>query len=123
MLTCFSLITIFIVSGCSTVTSTTSEGPKTTSLSEIHCSRSNKEAYYEGVDGKTVLDLLAFYDDTLAYTGGKDNAFVTTICGYTAKTGNREFWSLYVDHKLSNKGAGSLVTRKGMKVEWKIESY
>jgi hypothetical protein len=78
---------------------------------------------YAGVDGKTALVLLRQADPTAKVSGSGKNAFVTTIGGRTADAGKHEFWALSVDGKESQVGAGTLRTKDGETISWKIATY
>jgi hypothetical protein len=82
-----------------------------------------KTLSYDGVEGKTALELLKTKDSSAVTKGEGTNAYVTTINGYTASDTNKEFWALYVNGKQSEVGAGSYVTKSGDKIEWRIEKY
>ncbi|MDB5179133.1 MAG: hypothetical protein JWN01_1076 [Patescibacteria group bacterium] len=78
---------------------------------------------YAGVAGKTALELLKTKDPAVVAKGEGANAFVTTINGYKADDAKKEYWSLYVNGKVSEVGAGSYVSKAGDQIEWKIEKY
>lgn len=77
---------------------------------------------YEGEEGRTVLDLLLEKDPSAEVSGEGENAYVVGIEGRTADA-EKEFWALYVNGEFAQVGAGSLVTRTGDEVEWKLETY
>jgi hypothetical protein len=78
---------------------------------------------YEGVAGKTALELLMVKDPKAVTKGEGANAFVTTIQGYEADEAKKEFWAFYVNGKQSDVGAGAYATKPGDQIEWKIEKY
>jgi hypothetical protein len=78
---------------------------------------------YQGVDGKTALELLKAKDPKAVTKGEGANAYVTTINGYTASDAKKEYWSFLVNGKASEVGAGSYVTKASDQIEWKIATY
>lgn len=78
---------------------------------------------YDGVEGKTALELLRVKDPAAVTQGEGANAFVTKINGYEASASKKEFWAFYVNGKQAAVGAGSYITKSGDKIEWKIETY
>ncbi|MGW6007156.1 DUF4430 domain-containing protein [Oerskovia enterophila] len=78
---------------------------------------------YEGVAGKTALELLVAADPTAVVQGEGENAFVTGIDGREAQDSAKEFWALYVNGEMAQVGAGSLVTETGDEITWKLETY
>jgi len=78
------------------------------------------EFSYEGEDGKTALELLQEKDPDAQVQGEGENAFVTSIRGREADP-ETEFWGLYVDDEMAQVGAGSLETKNGQTITWKIE--
>ena len=81
------------------------------------------ELTYEGVAGKTALELLVAADPTAVVQGEGENAFVTGIGGREAQDSAKEFWALYVNGEMAQVGAGSLVTETGDEITWKLETY
>ncbi|MNW50347.1 hypothetical protein D3C74_277980 [compost metagenome] len=81
------------------------------------------ELTYEGVAGKTALELLIVADPTAVVQGEGENAFVTGIGGREAQDSAKEFWALYVNGEMAQVGAGSLVTETGDEITWKLETY
>jgi hypothetical protein len=81
------------------------------------------ELTYEGVAGKTALELLVAADPTAVVQGEGENAFVTGIEGREAQDSAKEFWALYVNGEMAQVGAGSLVTETGDEITWKLETY
>ena len=72
--------------------------------------------------GKTDLDLLK-QSESIQTKGEKENAFVTEINGRRATETQKEYWSMYINGKISLVGAGSYKLKNGDKIEWKIETY
>lgn len=81
------------------------------------------ELSYEGVAGKTALELLVAADPTAIVQGEGENAFVTGIEGREAQESAKEFWALYVNGEMAQVGAGSLVTETGDEITWKLETF
>ena len=80
------------------------------------------ELSYEGKDGSTALALLLEADPSAAVTGEGENAFVRSIDGVAANPDN-QFWVLYVNGEAASVGAGSLETKNGDEITWKLETY
>ncbi|ROS72998.1 DUF4430 domain-containing protein [Cellulomonas sp. PhB143] len=78
---------------------------------------------YPGEDGRTALELLLAADPTAESTGEGANAYVTTVGGRAADDSAKEFWALYVDGEQAQVGAGTLETKDGEQIEWKLETY
>lgn len=78
---------------------------------------------YQGVEGKTALELLRAKDPSAKTTGDGANAYVTSLEGYTANTSKKEYWALFVNGKMSDVGAGSYVTKTGDQLRWEIQTY
>lgn len=72
--------------------------------------------------GKTALDLLNQTTKAQLKGEGK-NAFVTSINGRLADEKKKEYWSIYINGKASEVGAGSYILQSGDKIEWKIKTY
>jgi hypothetical protein len=77
---------------------------------------------YEGVTGKTALELLLAADASATVQGEGEMAFVTGIGGVAADPSG-EFWALYVNGEMAQVGAGSLVTETGDEITWKLEKF
>ncbi|MEI7689414.1 MAG: DUF4430 domain-containing protein [Candidatus Saccharibacteria bacterium] len=75
---------------------------------------------YNGKEGVSALDLLNQTCDTLS-SGTGASAFVTTIDGITA--GAKEFWSFEVNGEMAAVGAGSLITKDGDTIVWKLTTF
>lgn len=82
----------------------------------------DSELSYEGVAGKTALELLLAADSSATVQGEGDMAFVTGIGGVAADPAG-EFWALYVNGEMAQVGAGSLVTETGDEITWKLEKF
>jgi len=78
---------------------------------------------YPGEDGETALDLLLGADPTAKVQGKGANAFVVGIGGRTADDAKHEFWSLEVDGKQAQVGAGTLKTKDGETITWTLATY
>jgi len=78
---------------------------------------------YPGEDGQTALDLLLGVDPSAKVKGSGKNAFVVGIGGRTADDAKHEFWSLAVDGKQAQVGAGSLKTKDGETITWTLATY
>jgi len=72
--------------------------------------------------GSTALDLLKKTAE-VKIKGEGENAFVTSINGKEAKSGDNEYWSFNVNGKPATVGAGSYKLKDKDKIEWKIEKY
>jgi len=77
---------------------------------------------YEIEENKTALDLLR-QTSTIVTKGEKENAYVIEINGRRADDSQKEFWSFYLNGKMSVVGAGSYLLKNEDKIEWKIEKY
>lgn len=82
-----------------------------------------KSLSYEGVEGKSALELLRAKDPDVGIKGEGANAFVTRVNGYTADDSKKEFWGFSVNGKMSDVGAGSYTTKSGDQIEWKLLTY
>ncbi|WP_425956895.1 DUF4430 domain-containing protein [Xylanimonas sp. McL0601] len=81
------------------------------------------EASYQGVAGKTALELLLQLDPTATADGEGANAFVTSIGGRKADQSKNEFWAFYVNGKQAQVGAGSYTMTDGDEITWKLETF
>lgn len=90
-----------------------------TASSTIEEASKPKTIAYRGQAGKTALELLK-NAATIETQGEGTNAFVTSINGYKPDI-NKEFWSLFINGKPSEVGAGTYVTRSDDLIEWKLE--
>lgn len=80
------------------------------------------EFSYDGRDGSTALELLLEADPSAEVTGEGEDAFVTAIDGVAADP-DSEFWALYVGDEMASVGAGSLETKDGDEITWKLETF
>jgi hypothetical protein len=78
---------------------------------------------YAGEDGETALDLLLGVDPSAKVSGSGKNAFVVGIGGRSADDAKHQFWSLEVDGKQAQVGAGSLETKDGETITWTLATY
>lgn len=74
---------------------------------------------YKGEDGKDALVLLKEKTTIEQNKSG----LVVSINNRKADEKKREYWSFYVNGKLANVGPAEYQTKKGDKIEWKIEKY
>lgn len=87
---------------------------------KITFSEDKKTVSYEGVTGKTALEVLK--DGTAVETQTSDfGDFVTSINGVKADE-KKEYWSFYVNGAYASEGAGTYKTTNGEKIEWKLEN-
>ncbi len=80
------------------------------------------EVSYQGVAGKTALELLQELDPTATTSGEGANAFVTAIGGREADQ-SKEFWAFYVNGEQAAVGAGSYEMADGDEITWKLEAF
>lgn len=124
-----ALLAAGLFAGCSDgSTSTTPGGDKpvtspTATSSGLTKNADSTEVSYEGVAGKSALDLLLQLDPSAEASGTGANAFVTTIGGRQADDAKKEFWSFYVNGQQAQVGAGSYQMKDGDKITWKLETY
>ncbi len=90
-------------------------------FNKVETSNSGKTITYKGRNGKTALELLLEKTKT-QMTGNGKNAFVTGINGVIANP-STQYWALYVNDKAANVGAGSLVTKDGEIITWKLTNF
>lgn len=78
------------------------------------------EVSYQGVEGKTALDLLksSHTVETKTYDGLGE--LVTTIDGVAPDS--KHFWSFYVNGKMAEVGAGQYNTKAGETITWKLDA-
>ncbi|ACZ31006.1 hypothetical protein Xcel_1987 [Xylanimonas cellulosilytica DSM 15894] len=81
------------------------------------------EVSYEGVAGKTALELLQQLDPQAFASGEGANAFVTAIGGREADSSKNEFWAFYVNGEQAQVGAGSYEMQDGDTITWKLETF
>ncbi|MBE7700611.1 DUF4430 domain-containing protein [Oerskovia sp. Sa1BUA8] len=114
------LLAVGLLAGCGTADEAPADD---TSASSSVASDDAPELSYEGVAGKTALELLVAADPTAIVQGEGENAFVTGIEGREAQESAKEFWALYVNGEMAQVGAGSLVTETGDEITWKLETF
>lgn len=114
------LLAVGLLAGCGTADEAPADD---TSASSSVASDDAPELSYEGVAGKTALELLVDADPTAIVQGEGENAFVTGIEGREAQESAKEFWALYVNGEMAQVGAGSLVTETGDEITWKLETF
>ena len=102
----------------------TSQNTKQISVDQKIAAENNDQSFkkYAIEENKTALDLLK-QTTSVVTKGEKENAFVIEINGRAADAAKKEFWSLYINDKISSVGAGSYLLKNGDKIEWKIENY
>lgn len=81
------------------------------------------EFAYEGEGGKTALERLQEVAEEFEVAGSGANTYVTSINGLEADMSENEFWALYVDGRAAQMGAGTLETKNGQLIEWKLETF
>ena len=120
-----AVLAVGLVSGCSG----TDDGDAAASPSASesvdptqHVAENLTEYSYEGEDDRTALELLTEHDPDATVEGEGENAFVTGIGGHEADA-DSEFWALYVDGEQAQVGAGSLETKDGQTITWKLEEF
>ncbi len=79
----------------------------------------NQAIAYDGVDGKTALELLKSTYQVEVQTYDGVGEFVTSINGQSAD--DTHFWSFYVNGEMAAVGAGDYQTKSGEKIEWKLD--
>lgn len=89
--------------------------PKTSVQQQV-----DKEISYQGVEGKTALELLKsnYKVETEDYPGVGE--MVKTIDGKTPT--DKQFWGFYVNGEMAQVGADTYVTEPSDKITWKIEN-
>jgi Domain of unknown function (DUF4430) len=83
-------------------------------------SQQSQTISYQGVTGKTALDLLRQQHRVVTKTYKDFGDMVTSIDGRTADS--KHFWSFYVNNHQSQVGAGSYQTKSGDHLTWKLEA-
>jgi hypothetical protein len=74
---------------------------------------------YQGVSGKTALELLQAHAKVEIKNDPQYGAEVIGING--TRQGNNKYWSFYVNGKMAQVGAGSYHATSGDKIEWKLQ--
>lgn len=113
-----------LVAGCSgSDPASTPTGSASASVDPTeHVAENLTEFSYDGEDGRTALELLQEHDPDASVQGEGENAFVTAIRGREADQ-DSEFWALYVDGEQAQVGAGTLETKDGQTITWKLEEF
>lgn len=75
---------------------------------------------YQGIEGKTALEILKSSHDVKTQEFSGIGEFVTTIDGVEAD-GKTKFWAFYVNGQQAQVGAGSYVTKSSDMIDWKLE--
>lgn len=75
---------------------------------------------YDGVEGKTALDLLKAKYQNVETQSSSVGDFVTTIDAKKADSA-KEYWAFYLNGSLASEGAGTYVTKATDKIEWRLE--
>lgn len=101
-------------------TDNTTQQTQETVKPAITLSEDGKTVSYEGVSGKTALEVLKEGIDVETQSSDFGD-FVTSINGVKADAA-KEYWSFYVNGAYANEGAGTYKTTDGEKIEWKLES-
>lgn len=112
-----------LLAGCSdgSAPDASSSAPASASVDPTQQVAENVSKFsYEGEDGKTALELLKEKDPDAQVQGEGENAYVTAIQGREADPAT-EFWGLYVDDEMAQVGAGTLETKDGQTITWKLE--
>ncbi len=79
----------------------------------------NPTVSYTGEEGKSALELLHEYASYEQEASG----LIHIIDGRKADNKRREYWAFYVNGKMAQVGPADYQTKKGDKIEWKIEKY
>lgn len=112
-------VAVLVVAGIGLdIWSHTANAPsKTASVSSVTHKSSNR-IVYPGVEGKDALTLLK----KRAKVEVKHYSFGDQVISINGVKGSGpKYWTFYVNGKTSNVGAGSYVTKKGDKLEWKLQ--
>lgn len=75
---------------------------------------------YEGIEGKTALEILKISHDVVTKTSSLGE-YVDSIDGIAGGAEGR-YWIVYVDSQMANVGADKLITTPAQKIEWKFET-
>ena len=74
---------------------------------------------YQGVDGKTALELLSQHA-TVVTKSSSYGPYVDSINGVAGGT-DKKYWAFYVNDKMADIGADAYVTKATDKIVWKFE--
>jgi hypothetical protein len=94
--------------------------PQDTQVAASPMTIGRKVISYEGVEGKTALELLKSSHETVTKTSSYGE-YVESIDGIVGGVEGR-YWIVYVDGAMSSIGAAELQTKNGQKIEWKFET-
>jgi hypothetical protein len=72
--------------------------------------------------GKTALEATESKIKVIK-SGSGENAFITSINGYSADNQKREFWELTINGSEALVGAGSYLIKNHDEIQWKIDNY
>lgn len=75
---------------------------------------------YEGVAGKTALELLKGIKSVKTKEFSGIGEYVDSIDGVAGDSGH--FWSFYLNGKQASEGAGTYITKSGDQIVWKYEA-
>lgn len=75
---------------------------------------------YQGVEGKTALELLKAQAQVETKTYDSLGEFVVSINGL--KGDDQHYWAFYVNNQQASVGASSYLTKDGEVIEWKYEN-
>ena len=70
--------------------------------------------------GKDTVDAMTLLKETHTVEAS-DQGFVNTIDGI--KPAEKQFWALYVNGQLADKGAKEIITKSSDTIEWKLDSF
>lgn len=125
------LISITALFGC-TINRTVKQPAVTENAASIQKSSVSQKVTYDNksVDypnqeftaGQTALDLVKQLPD-VTIKGEGQNAYVTGITNRLASDQKKEYWSLIINNKPSEVGAGSYLLKSGDQIEWKLQNY
>lgn len=77
------------------------------------------EISYEGIDGKTALEILKENHQVETNSFGEFGEFVKSINGIDPSP--THFWAFYLNGQPSQVGAGAYQTQTGDSITWKLE--
>jgi len=82
-------------------------------------SAQNNSFSYQGVEGKSALEVLKEKTTTKQAVSG----LVISINGRQADENKREFWAFIINGNEAQVGPADYMTQEGDLVEWKIQNY
>lgn len=85
-----------------------------TNVEKIEVARSIQ---YQGKDN---IDALTILKETHS-VDASEQGFVNSIDG--VKPAEKQYWALYINGQLSDKGAKDIITKSSDKIEWKLDSF